>query len=80
MNTLPKGGSWPDDMEKSFLKEAAEAARAARKPLLFCVAAGTIYEPYCAWAQELGLPVFRSSDRAIKVYRQYLEYVFGELN
>lgn len=75
MNTLPKGGAWPDDMEKSFLKEAAEAAREARKPLIFCVAAGTIYEPYCAHAQQLGLPVFRSSDRAILIYKKYLEYV-----
>jgi len=75
MNTLPKGGTWPDDLEKSFLKEAAAAARAARKPLIFCVAAGTIYEPYCAYAQQLGLPVFRSSDRAIMIYKKYLEYV-----
>ncbi|MBI5743190.1 MAG: acetate--CoA ligase family protein [Elusimicrobia bacterium] len=77
MNTLPKGDKWPDDLEKSFLKGAAEAARAACKPLLFCVAAGSIYEPYCAYAQSLGLPVFRSSDRAVKVYRQYLEYILG---
>ena len=75
MNTLPKDGAWPDDLEKSFLKEAAEAARKAGKPLLFCVAAGSIYEPYCACAQDLGLPVFRSSDRAILIYRKYLEYV-----
>ena len=79
MNTLPKGEHWPDDLEKSFLRGAAEAAREARKPLLFCVAAGSIYEPYCAYAQALGLPVFRSSDRAIMVYRKYLEYILGQL-
>ena len=61
----------------AFLKDAAQAARDARKPLLFCVAAGTKYEPYCAYAQELGLPVFRSADRAVKVYGKYLEYVIG---
>ncbi len=77
MNTMPKGGAWPDDFEKSFLKGAAEAARNARKPLIFCVAAGTKYEPYCAYAQALGLPVFRSSDRAVKIYAKYLEYVIG---
>jgi hypothetical protein len=74
MSTLPKGGAWPDDLERSFLKGAAAAAREARKPLIFCVAAGTIYEPYCAYAQELGLPVFRSSDRAVRLYAKYLEY------
>jgi len=77
MNTMPKAASWPDDFAKSFLKDAAQAARDARKPLLFCVAAGTKYEPYCAYAQELGLPVFRSADRAVKVYGKYLEYVIG---
>ena len=77
MNTLPKGGAYPDDFEKSFLKGAAEAAREARKPLLFCVAAGSIYEPYCAYAQSLGLPVFRSADRAVLVYKKYLDYVIG---
>ncbi len=75
MNTLPKGGSWPDDLEKSFLKGAAEAAREARKPLIFCVAAGTLYEPYCAHAQKLGVPVFRSADRALRLYGRYLDYV-----
>ncbi|MCM2267567.1 MAG: acetate--CoA ligase family protein [Elusimicrobiales bacterium] len=77
MNTLPRGDKWPDDLEKSFLKGAAETARAAGKPLLFCVAAGSIYEPYCAYAQSLGLPVFRSADRAVKMYAKYLEYVLG---
>jgi acyl-CoA synthetase (NDP forming) len=74
MNTLPKGAAWPDDFDRSFLKAAADMARAARKPLVFCVAAGTIYEPYCAYAQHLGLPVFRSADRALRMYRKYLEY------
>ncbi|HBA62121.1 MAG TPA: hypothetical protein DCZ92_15170 [Elusimicrobia bacterium] len=77
MNTLPKGGAWPDDFEKSFLKNAAGAAREAGKPLLFCVGSGVKYEPYCAYAQGLGLPVFRSADRAVKVYAAYLEYVLA---
>ena len=75
MDTLPKGENHPDNMERSFLKEAAAAAKSLRKPLIFCVAAGTLYEPYCAYALELGLPVFRSADRAVAVYSKYLEYV-----
>ncbi|MCX5791555.1 MAG: acetate--CoA ligase family protein [Elusimicrobia bacterium] len=78
MNTLPKGGDWPDDLEKSFLKDAGAAARAARKPLIFCVACGSRFEPYCAYAQALGLPVFRSADRAAKMYGVYLDYVLGK--
>ncbi|MEI7529032.1 MAG: hypothetical protein WCK76_08800, partial [Elusimicrobiota bacterium] len=78
MNTLPKGGDWPDDLERSFLKDAEAAARAARKPLIFCVACGSRFEPYCAYAQALGLPVFRSADRAAKMYGVYLDYVLGK--
>lgn len=77
MNTLPKGGQYPDDLEKSFLKGAAENAREAGKPLLFCVGSGTRYEPYCDYAQRMGVPVFRSADRAVKMYAKFLEYVLG---
>ena len=75
MDTLPKGEGRPDDMERSFLREAAAAAKSSKKPLVFCVAAGELYDPYCAYALKLGLPVFRSADRAVEVYRKYLEYV-----
>lgn len=77
MNTLPKSERWPDDLEKSFLKDAAAAARGVRKPLLFVVGSGARYEPYCAYAESLGLPVFRSADRAVAMYRRYLEYILG---
>ena len=36
---------------------------------------GTRYEPYCDYAQGLGVPVFRSADRAVRMYRRYLEYI-----
>ncbi|HAF95635.1 MAG: hypothetical protein A2021_06290 [Elusimicrobia bacterium GWF2_52_66] len=75
MDTLPKGEGRPDDLERSFLKEAAAAAKSLKKPLVFCVASGRLYDPYCDHALALGLPVFRSADRAVKVYRKYLEYV-----
>ncbi|MFA6434815.1 MAG: acetate--CoA ligase family protein [Elusimicrobiales bacterium] len=75
MNTLPKGGGeYPDDLDRSFLKRAAERMKQERKPLIFCVAAGALYDPYCGYAQELGIPVFRSADRAVHIYRKYLEY------
>jgi acyl-CoA synthetase (NDP forming) len=77
MNTLPKGGTYPDDLDRSFLKAAAAGARDAGKPLLFCVGSGTRYEPYCDYAQGLGVPVFRSADRAVKMYAKYLEYALG---
>jgi acyl-CoA synthetase (NDP forming) len=76
MNTLPKSGAaYPDDLERSFLKDTAERMRWESKPLLFCVAAGSLYDPYCEYALGLGIPVFRSADRAARIYREYLKYV-----
>ncbi len=75
MSTLPKSPDWPDDLDNSFLKGAAAAARAEKKPFIFCVGAGARYEPYCALAQSLGVPVFRSADRAAAMYGRYLDYV-----
>jgi acyl-CoA synthetase (NDP forming) len=78
MNTLPKcGADYPDDLERSFLKGTAECVRREGKPLIFCVAAGPLYEPYREYAQALGIPVFISADRAALIYRKYLKYVLG---
>jgi acyl-CoA synthetase (NDP forming) len=76
MNTLPSGGAqYPDDMERSFLRSAAERMKREGKPLIFCVAAGSLYAPYRRYARDLGMPVFHSADRAAQVYKKYLEYV-----
>ncbi|OGS06970.1 MAG: hypothetical protein A2270_00870 [Elusimicrobia bacterium RIFOXYA12_FULL_51_18] len=78
MNTLPKRGSdYPDDLERSFLKHTAEHMKHEGKPLLFCVAAGSLYDPYCEYALDLGIPIFRSADRAAQIYKKYLEYALG---
>ena len=78
MNTLPRGlGDYPDDFERSFLKHTAGHMKREGKPLIFCVAAGAIYDPYCEYALGLGMPVFRSADRAVHIYRKYLAYVMG---
>ncbi|HAH32363.1 MAG TPA: hypothetical protein DCL44_08630 [Elusimicrobia bacterium] len=76
LNTLPKGGGpYPDDLDKSYLPAVAAQMKSAAKPVLFCVASGGLYDPYCDYALTLGMPVFRSADRAVEVYRKYLEYV-----
>ena len=78
MNTLPKSGSdYPDDLERSFLRHTAERIKHEGKPLIFCAAAGPLYDPYREFARGLGLPVFSSADRAARIYRRYLEYVTG---
>jgi acyl-CoA synthetase (NDP forming) len=73
LNTLPRSDSYPDDIESSFLKEIALEMKKTQKPVIFCVASGLIYEPYVEYALNLGIPVFRSSDTAVRVYSKYLE-------
>ncbi|MCR4820246.1 MAG: acetate--CoA ligase family protein [Elusimicrobiales bacterium] len=76
VQTLPAGEGHKENYEKgSFICNAAEAARQAGKPLLFCVDSGRLYDPYCDYAAKLGLPVFRTADRAVKMYIRYLDYV-----
>ena len=72
MHTLPAGpGHGENFVEKTFLTGAAELARKAGKPFLFCVAAGPLYDPYVSFAQDLGIPVFRSADRAVYIFSKY---------
>ncbi|MFH1618617.1 MAG: acetate--CoA ligase family protein [bacterium] len=73
MQTLPPGPGHREDLSKSFLSEAAKAARETGKPLIFCVAAGSLYNPYCDHARKFGIPVFRSADRAVQIFAKYLE-------
>ena len=74
MHTLPAGpGHGENFVEKTFLPGVAELARKVRKPFLFCVASGSLYDPYVSFAQGLGIPVFRSADRAVQIFSKYLD-------
>jgi len=76
VQTLPAGGGHKEDFTKgSFLGMAADVARKAKKPLIFCVDSGRLYDAYCDYALKLGLPTFRTADRAVKMYIRYLDYV-----
>jgi acyl-CoA synthetase (NDP forming) len=61
MKTLPEEG-----FQDSFAVKVGELARQARKPVVFCVGCGKLYDPYCEEARKHGLPVFRSADRAVR--------------
>ncbi len=76
VQTLPAGEGHKEDFTKgSFLGIAADVARKAKKPLVFCVDSGRLYDAYCDYALKLGLPTFRTADRAVKMYIRYLDYV-----
>lgn len=74
LNTLPKSNNWPDDLDKSFLKNVANIMRLTGKPVVFCVASGELYEPYCKMALDNGIAVFRSADRAVRMFEKFLKH------
>ena len=79
VQTLPAGEGHKEDFTKgAFLGMAAEAAKKAKKPMVFCVDSGRLYDAYCDYATKLGLPTFRTADRAVKMYIRYLDYVNTE--
>lgn len=79
VQTLPAGTEHNEDLIKnSFICEAAKQARASNRPIILCVDSGYLYEPYCNYALKLGLPVFRSADRALKMYSRYIDYLNEE--
>jgi acyl-CoA synthetase (NDP forming) len=61
MKTLPEEG-----LGESFAAKLGELAKASGKPVVFCVACGSLYDPYVEEARKHGLPVFRSADRAVR--------------
>jgi len=61
MKTIPQEG-----LDNSVPVCLAELVRRYGIPAVFCVAAGPLYDPYCVLAQQNGLPVFRSADRAVR--------------
>jgi acyl-CoA synthetase (NDP forming) len=75
MHTLSKNDKWPDDMEKnSFLIKISAIMKELKKPVIFCVASGELYNPYCRLAMEKGFVVFRSADRAVKYFEKFVNY------
>lgn len=67
MKTLASEG-----LDKSLPAALAPLCRRAGIPVVFCVAAGPLYDPFCAAAQEAGMPVFRSADRAVRALAAFV--------
>jgi acyl-CoA synthetase (NDP forming) len=62
-------------MEKnSFLIKISAIMKELKKPVIFCVASGELYNPYCRLAMEKGFVVFRSADRAVKYFEKFVNY------
>lgn len=72
LNTLPKSDNIPDDLEKSFIKSISKLMDEYKKPVLFCVASGSLYDSYVDYAAQNGFVVFRNSDRMVRIFEKYI--------
>ncbi len=67
MKTLLEEG-----LGESFAARLGDLAKKSGKLVVFCVASGSLYEPYVAEARQRGLPVFRSADRAVRALAAFV--------
>ena len=73
LQTLPPGPGHSEDFSKdSLAAKIGEISRRCKKPILFCVAAGSLYDPYVAMIQNQGMAVFRTADRAVRAFSKYM--------
>jgi len=68
MKTLPAEG-----FEKSLPVQLAPLCHKSGLPVVFCVAAGELYDKYAAVALEAGLPVFRAAVRAARALSTFVK-------
>ena len=68
MKTLPSEG-----LDKGLPVQLAPLCRKAGIPVLFCVAAGSLYDEYRASAAEAGLPVYSSADSALRALASFVK-------
>jgi acyl-CoA synthetase (NDP forming) len=74
LQTLPAGAGHPEDLggKPSVVKELRGLMERHKKPVLFCVASGSLYDPYAQLAQDQGAAVFRAADRAARALAKHL--------
>ncbi len=75
MQTLPPGVSEHDSIDnKGSLPNRLLAIGNLPKPVVAVIDSGKIYDPLVERIHELGIPVFRSADRAMAALGRYLMY------
>ncbi len=75
LNTLQKGEKHREDFlrEDSIANRIINLNKKIKKPLIVVVDAGKEYEPLIAHLKENQIPTFRSAEKAMSVYSQFLE-------
>ncbi len=75
LNTLQKGENHREDFlrEDSIANRIINLNKKIKKPLIVIVDAGKEYEPLIAYLKENQIPTFRSAEKAMGVYSQFLK-------
>ena len=68
LDTLPGEGGFPDD---SVVRRLVRLKDEIEKPWIAVVDAGALYDPMARELQSEGIPVFRSADRAMRVFERF---------
>ena len=75
MQTLPAGVSEGDSIDsQSSLPNRLKAIGNLRKPVVVVIDSGGLYDPMAMRIRELGIPTFRSADRAMAALGRYINY------
>lgn len=72
--TLPAGvfGKEDIDNEDSYPNRLIRIFNETRKPMIFCIDSGELYDPMVRMMEKAGLVVFREVDQAIRLFAKYL--------
>ena len=66
------GENGPVFSETSIAALLPEIIAKNKKPIVGVVDSGKLYDPLADWLEKYGLPVFRSSDRAVACLAKYI--------
>lgn len=75
LNTLPAGEGHPDDLarEDGIVRRLIRLGRESEKPWVAVVDAGSMYDPMARALEDGGVPVFRTADRALRLFGRWCE-------
>jgi len=81
MQTLPPGVSEHDSFDhEGSIPNRLKAIGALPKPVVAVVDSGKIYDPFVESIRDLGIPTFRSADRAMAVLGRYIAYRLNKMD
>jgi acyl-CoA synthetase (NDP forming) len=74
MNTLPEGKAHSENISdpSGIVQGLIRLFNESSKPFICSVDAGSLYDPMALELEKNGIPVFRSVDRAVKVFGKYV--------